>query len=643
MTGGTLGVLYWLIKADSKQYESTVKSTEKTASKANKNVEKSFLELGATMAIAKGVYDQVAAAVGELINAYSIQEQAEKRLSAVIQATGHAAGFTFNEMKAMAEEMQSVTMFGDEMVLGAQAILATFKSISGETFPRTIEAAADLSAVFGQSLQQSVTMLGKALEDPVAGMGAMKRVGVTLSAQTQKLVKDFVKLGNVEAAQNEILKAVEGQVKGTARAMAADGSGAITQFNNAVDDLKEELGGLIVEVILPTVRGLTDFKNAASDLIEVTKALLSPVIGLVKLVGKQVQLYADAYNGVRKLITGEKDYTKELIKGKEAINDYRAAAAELNTERQIRRKQQKKQAAEEKERLEKVQALREEYAQKYFELKASEIEILKKERGEAIAAAEEIGAKTHEIKKYYNALIKEVRDEEKREQQEKEEEELEKQREIGRKLLEQRRAGEKAYTKYLSEQTQKRNELREKYKKEEERRQEELRKEYEKTAMTIASTMGDIIGSTVKAAIAGEDAWEAFRKAALTAIASAVRALGKEFIVKAAGYYAFPPTIPLGAAFTAAAGLAFAAAAVIPSLDTGGMLKQDTIVQAHKNEIIIPLDKGLDMLVEKLKERDAGGGDIYITINAGSLNNEMDVERVFRQGGEVIQQTMRSF
>jgi hypothetical protein len=644
MTGGELGVLWWLIKADSKQYEKTVKDTEKTASSANKKVEKSFVELGATMAIAKGVFDQIAAGVGELINAYAVQEQAEKRLGAVITATGHAAGFTLEEMKAMAEEMQSVTTFGDEMVLGAQAILATFKSISGDIFPRTIEAAADLSAVFGQSLQQSTTMLGKALEDPIAGMGALRRVGVTLSAQTQKLVKDFVALGDVEAAQNEILKAVEGQVKGTARAMATEGTGSIIQFENAVGDLKEELGKLIVDTILPAVKGLTDFKDAGSDLIGVLATLLSPLTGIVKLVGEQIQLYSNAYNGIKKLVTGEKEHTEEIIKSTKAINDHRAASAELRKEREWKRAQAKKEAAEEEERLEKVQALREEYADKYRELQETELERLKAERDAALERAEEIGAGTYEIRRYYKALIKEEEEQEEQEQQEKEEEQLEKERDKHQERLENRRAGEKLYTEYMADQTKKRNELSEKAKEEEKKRQEELRKEYEKTAATVIGTMGDIVSSTVKAAAAGEDAWDALKKASLEAIASAVRGLSKEFAVRASGYYAFPPTIPLGVAFTAASIAAAGIAALIPSLDTGGMLKKDSLIQAHKGEIVMPLDDAVDRLAEKLSERGMGkGGDIYFIIHAGNLNTEMDIERVLMQAGEQLQQTIRSF
>lgn len=649
MTGGQLGVLYWLIKADSKEYDKAVKGTEKTAEDANKNVGSSFLALGATIGIAKAAFDKVVAVVGELIAAYAIQEQAEKRLEAVISATGHAAGFTAKEMKDMASELQGATTFGDEMIIGAQSILATFKSISGDVFPRTIEAAADLSTVFGQSLQQSTTMLGKALEDPIQGMGALKRVGVTLSEQTQTLVKDFIELGDVEAAQNEILKAVEGQVKGAARAMADTSTGALKQLGNAFGDLKEQIGKSIAELIGPFASALTGIISFFSQKMkegEERQAEFSANIvkNMYEKTGELTdfmkQKLEDA-GKVGKEIGGKLViFTKDAVeKSKQLLDEYYGSLAAKQAEWERKRDEER---AREKDRLEKVAALRQEFADKYFELKASEIDILKKERDEAIARAEEIGASTLEIRKYYNALILE---EEKKKQEEIEEldrKEAEKKKEANEEIYQQRKKTEQEYrglvtttTKYVIEAGQKMSDA-------EKARQKELREEYQRTAESVISSVGSVIQATIAAGRAGEDAWDAFKKAALGAIASAVEALGKKWAIEAAAAYV-TGNIPVGIGLTAASIAAYAAAALIPSLDTGGMLKQDSIVQAHKNEIIIPLDKGLDILAEKLKDKGSVTGDIYITINAGNLNTEMDIDNVMREAGARLQETIRSF
>src|SRR5512134_81426 len=78
-----------------------------------------------------------------------IQEAAEaersyRRLEAVLNATGHAAGLTGRQITAFAEEMERSTLATTEGVQDAAAVLATFRSISGETFTRTLSLAQDM-------------------------------------------------------------------------------------------------------------------------------------------------------------------------------------------------------------------------------------------------------------------------------------------------------------------------------------------------------------------------------------------------------------------------------------------------------------------------------------------------------------------
>ena len=642
MTGGNLGVLYWLIKADSKEFDETVKGTKNKAESANEDVGMSFIKLGAQIQTFTMIYQQVAAVVGELVDAYGVQEMAEKKLEAVIRATGGAAGFTADEMKSMAVEMQKNTTFGDELVLGAQSILATFKSIHGETFPRTIEAAADLSAVFGQSLQQSTIMLGKALEDPIAGMGALRRVGVTLSTQTQELVKDFIALGQVEKAQNEILKAVEGQVKGAAQTMADSGTGKIQQLNNALGDLKEMLGEIIVDTIIPTVEGLTEAKKAMEGVIWVVKKMFAPVGAVIKLVGKQIKLYADVYNWLTGVKKEQKEYNTALETGTSTMKDYTAAHIEHMKQYDKYRKPSKKDLEEEKKAREAIAKLNKKYADMYFELTHDEIEIIKKKMKEEIEAAKKTGASVTLIKKAYLEQIKQIEEERRNEAAIIEQEELEMQREKHQEFVDLRREGERMYSEYLAEQAEKRKEMADQFIEEEKVRQEELREEYQKTAEQVLDQMTDVIGAMVQAGMEGEDIWKAFGDAAKEAIASACKALGRKWLVQAAAAWVPGPTFnpAAGIGLAAAAAAAYAAAAIIPRLDTGGMVQKETLAVLHPNEVILPLDKGIEKLAEKLQYQGIGG-NIYITINAGNINNEMDMRRVMQVAGRQLRESMR--
>lgn len=172
------------------------------------------------------------------------QERVEAKLSAVIRATGGAAGFTARELRNMAGAMQEVTGIGDEVIINAQAILATFKSIKkeGDVFERALEVSVDLAELLEGDLQQSVIMIGKALEEPAVGLSALRRVGVSFSEDQVKLINTLVDTNQTLEAQGVILAGIEGQVGGLSRAMRDTFSGALRALNSEWGDLLETIG-----------------------------------------------------------------------------------------------------------------------------------------------------------------------------------------------------------------------------------------------------------------------------------------------------------------------------------------------------------------------------------------------------------------
>lgn len=189
----------------------------------------------------------------ESVRAYKTQIDADTKLQATLKATGNAAGFTFGELKAYAGELQGLTTVGDEVVESGLAVLATFKSIQDDAFKRTAEAALDVSAVMGQDLQSSMVQLGKAVENPKEGLGALARVGVTFTEQEKEQITALQESNKLREAQAILLGAVEGQFKGAAQALAQTDVGKLEQLNNAIGDMKEQFGRSILEGISPFV------------------------------------------------------------------------------------------------------------------------------------------------------------------------------------------------------------------------------------------------------------------------------------------------------------------------------------------------------------------------------------------------------
>lgn len=175
------------------------------------------------------------ALIGNMIEA----ETVAKQLDVAFKNMGEGLGFTRRELDEMASSLQRTTTFSDESVKSAQKMVLSFKSLRGEAFERTIRVAADLAAYLGQDIPQAAQTVGRALESPARGMLFLRRAGIVLSEQTQKTIKDFVKLGETSKAQEVLLRELESRMGGTAAAMRDTLGGALTGLKNAVGDIFE--------------------------------------------------------------------------------------------------------------------------------------------------------------------------------------------------------------------------------------------------------------------------------------------------------------------------------------------------------------------------------------------------------------------
>jgi len=169
------------------------------------------------------------------------------KLNAILKSTGGAAGLTTQEMQALATEMQKVTMYSDSTVLRGEAVMATFTRIGRETFPVAVKAAADMAAVMGTDLQSAVVMLGKALNDPLIGLTALRRVGVSFTQEQTDLIKKLAEEGDLLQAQRLILQEVQREFGGAAQAMGQTYAGQVERLKNALSDVFKNTGLLIAQ------------------------------------------------------------------------------------------------------------------------------------------------------------------------------------------------------------------------------------------------------------------------------------------------------------------------------------------------------------------------------------------------------------
>jgi hypothetical protein len=174
-------------------------------------------------------------------------EAATAQLQAGLVSTGNAANTTVSGMSAYADALELTTGQEAELIMEGQALLQTFTNVRNEAglgndvFNRATQAALDLSAKGFGSVTDASKMLGKALNDPVAGLNAMSRAGVTFSDDQKKLITRLVETGDTLGAQKLILAEVEKQVGGAAAAYGETLPGKIDRANAAVGQISENL------------------------------------------------------------------------------------------------------------------------------------------------------------------------------------------------------------------------------------------------------------------------------------------------------------------------------------------------------------------------------------------------------------------
>ncbi len=96
-----------------------------------------------------------------------------------------------------------------------------------------------MSAVMGQDLTSSMVQLGKALNDPIVGVGALAEVGVSFTAAQREQIAVLQQSGNIMGAQSIILAELNAEFGGAATAIRDTFAGSVSAAMNAFTGLKE--------------------------------------------------------------------------------------------------------------------------------------------------------------------------------------------------------------------------------------------------------------------------------------------------------------------------------------------------------------------------------------------------------------------
>jgi hypothetical protein len=192
--------------------------------------------------------------------AFEEAESVQRRLNNTLDNMGKSTAVA--SVDALTDSLMRKTGVDDAVIKKSQTILATFSEVAasagemGGTFERASRLALDLGATGFGNAEGGAKALGKALQDPVKGISALSRAGVTFTPTQKEMIENFIKTGEVAKAQNIILAEVEKQVGGNAEA-GAKGS---EKLRNAFGELEESFGH-----VLDTLTGSDDGLGSVAD------------------------------------------------------------------------------------------------------------------------------------------------------------------------------------------------------------------------------------------------------------------------------------------------------------------------------------------------------------------------------------------
>ena len=274
LMGLELAKAHITVRADTNQATKDLKNAQPAIGQAASRLGGVIRSGLALAGVAMGI-SQVISQFRQFISLAERQILAEARMGAVVKGTGMAAGFTAEQLKKKASALQAVTMVGDEEILELQAKLLTFKSITGDVFDQATEVILNMAATMGTNASGAALQLGRALEDPIRGVSALRRTGVSFSEAQKDIIKQFVETNQLAKAQAYVLDTVQGQLGAVAREMAKTDAGKLQQARNVLGDMREELGKKMIptairwteiqmemtELLPPLVEGFLEFSN----------------------------------------------------------------------------------------------------------------------------------------------------------------------------------------------------------------------------------------------------------------------------------------------------------------------------------------------------------------------------------------------
>ena len=321
--------ILYIIKADITNINTRLEEVEKKLNQVGTQGKNSFGGITASvMKLARSlgslyVLNRFINAMKHLVNLSERQAQAELFLARSLKNVTTEVGNNVEYLKKLAAEYQKLTGVGDETILGFAGMLSTFQLNSrqiAELIPRILDMGKALEMTTGRSVDYNsiAIAVGKAIQGQT---GILARYGVVLDKQAIKTDKF-----------NGILKSLDMNFKGAAKAAGETFTGEIQKLKATFSDMGEKIGDFIKT-------GLQPYLN-----------ILNRIIDVMRMLGRAREYDNTAMGRYEQALKRVNQLRRE---GKEGTEEYKKALIELRVAKQNYLNEVRKEVAE-KQRVKKL-------------------------------------------------------------------------------------------------------------------------------------------------------------------------------------------------------------------------------------------------------------------------------------------------
>ncbi len=184
------------------------------------------------------------------------------QLEAGIKSTGNVANVSVDGMTNLAGSIQLMSGQTDDSIVAAEQLLLTFTNIrntdTAKIFDDATLATANMAAKMGGDASSNAILLGKALNDPVNGLGALTRAGVQFTDDQKAVIEGLVNTGDVAGAQSIILAELNTQFGGAAEAAGKSLPGQLEIAKRKFEDVSQTIAEKLIPAVLPALLKISD-------------------------------------------------------------------------------------------------------------------------------------------------------------------------------------------------------------------------------------------------------------------------------------------------------------------------------------------------------------------------------------------------